>query len=310
MLGPLCIGLSVFRVDGADAADGAPNLWSVLDEAVCRSRRDKQRRIAVDDSKRLKGSNSSRSIHPLKHLERGVLAFAGGLDDVAIDDDDGLLRSIGVEPPTHAWLDSRTTLPVGQSADEIRVAASRLRRAAEKAGASCIMLRCEAIDTERFNELVARSGNKSSVNMAAAMRHVDTVWRSWPGAHPRVIVDRQGGRTHYLSELQLAFPGAFVRIVAESEAVSRYRLERDGSNLTLSFVRESEKRHLPVALASMLAKYVRELHMLRLNRFFVGHMPELKPTAGYVEDARRYLREIDPLVRNLGISRDRLVRSV
>ena len=46
MLGPLCVGLSVFRVDGAEAADGAPNLWGALRGAVCRTRRDKRRRIA------------------------------------------------------------------------------------------------------------------------------------------------------------------------------------------------------------------------------------------------------------------------
>jgi hypothetical protein len=64
-----------------------------------------------------------------------------------------------------------------------------------------------------------------------------------------------------------------------------------------------------VALASMIAKYVRELHMARLNRFFTGHMPELKPTAGYFTDARRYLREIAPVIDELGLSRPSLIRS-
>ena len=36
-----------------------------------------------------------------------------------------------------------------------------------------------------------------------------------------IVIDRQGGRTHYLRELQLAYPEAHLRIVAETEAVSR-----------------------------------------------------------------------------------------
>ena len=122
-------------------------------------------------------------------------------------------------------------------------------------------------------------------------------------------VDRHGGRTHYLRELQIAFPESQITIVAEEEDVSRYRLVRGDSRLTLSFSKGSESKHLPVAQASMAAKYVRELHMLRLNRFFTSHLPELKPTAGYVQDARRYLREIQPVIMNLDLARTSLIRS-
>ncbi len=148
------------------------------------------------------------------------------------------------------------------------------------------------------------------MNFAAVVRLVDAVWRRWPEAHARVVVDRQGGRVHYRQDLQQAYPDAAIRIVAETTALSRYRLDRPGSRLTVSFVREAETRHLPVALASMLAKYVRELFMLRLNRFFHGHLPEVRPTAGYVQDARRYLAEIDPVIARLGLDRPALVRRV
>ena len=65
----------------------------------------------------------------------------------------------------------------------------------------------------------------------------------------------------------------------------------------------------PAALASMAAKYVRELLMLRLNRFFQDRLPQLKPTAGYHGDARRYVTEIKPVMEQLGVSRSELVRS-
>jgi ribonuclease HII len=309
MLGPLCVACCAFVLDEADPAAGAPNLWSILGDAVCRSKSDRRKRIAVDDSKKLKGAKTSRTAHPLKHLERAVLAFAAPEGDLPADDA-ALFDRLGVRVADHPWYASRTALPLGQSDEELRIASARLHRAMDSAAARCRLLRCKAIDAQAFNEGVERMGRKSNVNFGAAMRLADAVWRAWPHAHPRVIVDRQGGRTHYLRQLQMTWPEAQLRIVAESEEVSRYRLDREGSLLTITFRRESETHHLPVALASMAAKYVRELLMLRLNRFFTGHLPELKPTAGYVQDGRRYLRDIALVIDELRLPRRSLVRSV
>lgn len=308
MLGPLCVGCTAFVLEDADPAEGPPNLWSILSDALCRSKRDGRKRIAIDDSKKLKGANTSRTIHPLAHLERGVLAFAGADGDLPADDA-ALFDRLGVEMADRPWYASDTALPLAWSVDELHIASARLHRVMTRAGVACPLLRCRAIDPQDFNEDVARMGRKSAVNFDAAMRHADAVWRAWPHAHPRVIVDRQGGRISYRRQLQMTWPEAHIRIVAESAEMSRYRLDRAGSLLTISFHRESEGRHLPVALASMTAKYVRELHMARLNRFFIGHMPELKPTAGYVQDGRRYLQDIAPLIDELGLPRRSLVRS-
>ena len=103
-------------------------------------------------------------------------------------------------------------------------------------------------------------------------------------------------------------------MLAEEETISAYRLTRRingiDSTVTIKFLIEAESKHLPVALASMTAKYVRELFMMRMNRHFQGLMPKLKPTAGYNEDGRRYLTDIEPLIVGQGIDRRRLVRCV
>jgi ribonuclease HII len=320
MLGPLCVACAAFVVDDHDPAAGAPDLWKRLDDAVCREKRDPRKRIAIDDSKKLKGANSSKTIHPLRHLERGVLALLMQ-DADPIADDGALLRRLGAAAADEPWYASTTPLPVAESAEQLRIDAARLKRAMTAAAVRCELLACEAIDAAPFNHAVRRMGRKSAVNLGAAMRHAETIWQRWPDDHPRVIIDRQGGRTHYLRELQLAFAGAHVRIIAESEAVSRYELARGGtvdeggtrqggSKLTVTFLPRADGRHLPVALASMIAKYTRELLMGRLNRFFSAHLPELKPTAGYVTDARRYLRDIGDLLGELGVERHRLVRVV
>ncbi|MCA9134862.1 MAG: hypothetical protein KDA45_16955, partial [Planctomycetales bacterium] len=58
-------------------------------------------------------------------------------------------------------------------------------------------------------------------------------------------------------------------------------------------------RFPPTALASMLAKYLRERLMESWNAFWQLHLPGIKPTAGYPLDARRFRREIEPLAREL-----------
>jgi ribonuclease HII len=314
LLGPLCVGLCAFGIEAYDPGCGAPDLWKLLSRAVCRGRRDRRRRIAVEDSKKLKGANSAKA-HPLATLERSVLCFLGTLASRAPSgpcpaSDDEFLERVLAETSPAPWYRSSTALPIAHDAEALGIATSRLARAAAESGVSCEIMRCEVIDAGDFNQMVARTGNKAAVNLAAVLRLLEHVWLRWPHAHPRVIIDRQGGRQHYLGDLQRAWPDAHIRIVAESESLSRYRLERQGGPLTVSFLTEAESRHLPVALASMLAKYVRELFMVRLNRFFQGHLPELKPTAGYYADAHRYLADIDPVLRRLDLHRPALVRRV
>lgn len=310
MLGPLCVAATVFVLDDHDPEAGAPDLWEMLSKGVCRSRRDGRHRVAIDDSKRLKGAKGAKA-SPLRHLERGVLAFLAAMDPAhqVPATDTALIGHLKAEIAPRPWYDSVVDLPVGQDADELRIAAGRVGRAMSSAGARCEAIWCRIISAEDLNCGAEKLGTKSAVNFHAVMQLVDQIRRRWGQAHPRIIVDRQGGRTHYLRELQLAYPDSHLHILAESETMSRYRLEGDTRPMTVSFLQGAEERHLPVALASMTAKYVRELLMLRLNRYFRSFLPELKPTAGYVQDGRRYVREIESVIRSEGLSRGSLIRS-
>ncbi len=314
MLGPLCVACTVFSIRDLDGAtcvggSGACDLWKRLGKAVCRKKTDKKHRVVVDDSKALKGAADGPN-HPLKHLERGVLSFLGDLPASCSD----LFTTLGVAVDPHDWYATTSSLPVGQSTDELRIAASRLRKALDEQGIAIELMRCEAIDAHTFNQQVERMGNKANVNMCAALRMIDAVWQRFPQHHPTIVVDHHGGRTRYLQTLMQAYPEAHAQVLAEEESISAYRLtQRMGgadSTINVTFLVEAERAHLPVALASMTAKYVRELFMLRMNRHFRSFLPELKPTAGYTEDARRYLKDIEPLITGRGIDRTRLVRAV
>lgn len=311
MLGPLCLAASVFEIDDADPAEGPPDLWKRLSAVVCRAPADRRRRIAVADSKRLKGAAGAKG-HPLRHLERAALAFAAGEGDLPASDE-GYLAGAGVPLASilerSPWYRGEAVpLPLSGTAARLGIDAARLRRGLAAAGIRAAPPIVEVIDEGDFNRLCEQAG-KAQVNFAAAMRLLERIWERHATQHPRVVVDRLGGRVDYVAPLLRYFPGAELTVLGQSERVSRYRLRRDGSEITISFEAESESRHLPTALASMAAKFTRELFMLRFNRAFAAHRPEVKPTAGYVTDARRWLEEMEPTLRELGLPPAALVRT-
>lgn len=322
ILGPLCFGCATFRFEDWRDGDPAPDLWSMLGRAVCRDGSDRLRRIAVDDSKKLKLANSSVRRHPLHHLERGVLSFLSAADAPEHgasppETDLAFLRRLGVPvSPTGPgeWYGGEPRqFPDALSADEVMIAANSLRAALHAAGVTVLGLRADALFEGAFNELVEAAGTKAAATEAVLVRFLAEAWENHAltaegegGTALRVVCDRQGGRTQYAGMLTRAFPDAIVETVAETPAQSRYELRaratgspsagpRGARRMIVSFRVEAEAAHLPVALASMIAKLTRELLMARFNRYWCARMPDLKPTAGYALDARRWLRDVEAI---------------
>lgn len=315
LLGPLCVGLSVFRVESWKDGEPAPNLWTLLSRGVCREPGDKRGRVAVDDSKNLKLANSSSTKHPLTHLERGVLSFLllreVGVDRDQLTTDVGMLEALGAPLPDEPWYAGEPgACPVGNPIDAFGLWANTLKVSCDEAGVGVLALACEPLGERVFNELVRAAGTKAAATESALVNHLWTVWDRWGvvGAQPdggggvRVICDRQGGRTNYLPMLTRAFPGVDVRCTHESDEQSRYEIRGvvDGQerHMHVLYLVESERQHLPVALASMAAKLVRETLMTRFNRYWCARMPELKPTAGYRNDAWRWLEDAKSVIRD------------
>ena len=70
--------------------------------------------------------------------------------------------------------------------------------------------------------------------------------------------------------------------------------------MTVTFRTKGEEE-LPTALASMTAKYHRELAMRAFNAFWTEQVAGLRPTAGYPQDAKRFRKEIAHRQSELGI---------
>jgi len=76
----------------------------------------------------------------------------------------------------------------------------------------------------------------------------------------------------------------------------------------LTFEVEADDHYLPVSLASMISKYVRELLMDRMNLYFGSLDAGLRPTAGYWQDGQRFVEELRTRLPHLKIDDERLIR--
>ncbi len=303
-LGPLTTALTLFHVPEWDSSRKPPNLWSLLRRAVCRTAAETRKgRIAINDSKQLKLPNSSAKRHPLTHLERGVLAFlaAEAPEHAPVATDEQLLAALGT---THAHLPwycgDPLDLPLSTTADHVRLLASQIDRARHRSGLSLVTARARLLPEDLFNQRLKTMQSKAQVSFSLVEELLRELFRMTPEAipdHVRIVIDRQGGRTAYAEALARALPKAGVRTLAESTRASSYEITPPrtspwaAATIRVLFTVDAEQDHLPVALASMAAKLLRELAMTRFNRHFGARISELKPTAGYATDARRWLED-------------------
>jgi len=295
MLGPLCVASATIRVESWSSGDPAPDLWAMLETAICKAKREAKSRIAVGDSKDLKLANSSVTKHPLFHLERGVLAFLSTRDGAAPGDDAQLAQTLHAQAEPHDWYQGDPIgLPLGVTCDMLAIEANMLRAAMSRAGVELLDLRVRMIGEREFNLLYQQHRSKAAATgqalcelIQAARAHQDS------GVESRIVCDRQSGRTRYGRLLGGLFDE--VQVEEESPRASRYRCDgHTGVLLTPG----ADGAYFPVALASMAAKLVRELAMMRFNRYWAQRIPELKPTAGYVQDARRWLSDTQEHITN------------
>jgi hypothetical protein len=323
LLGPLVVGATLWRVEPrAVRAD----FWGLLGDCVARPSRQSDGREASDSAaragRRVHGGSrlvvgDSKAVFNrqsgLHTLERAVLAFANvaGLTCETLGD---LLKALGVEAalgdggiPWYGDLGQR--LPVDPARSKSELAAARLAAGLASAGVGRCGLMVQIVGEDRFNRRVAATRNKAAVLVEQVLHLLQRAGQQAGDSDLYVRVDRLGGRNDYRQLLLAAFPERHLHVLDVSAQRSRYRLASARNDWTVEFAVNADRQHLPVALASMLAKYVRELLMERFNAYWRGWLPELRPTAGYYADARRFLEDIRPVVARAGIPAERFVRS-
>ena len=313
LLGPLVIGLATLESPTAISPD-LP--WTALAPAATPPTRDKKG-IAVADSKRLHRPATG----DLTGLEEGVLAFIaaerGHLGAPAeppktfLELIDHLTAGRSQYLVDYPWYrDVDLDLPVSASPLTLAGKTRKLERALERANISVTEVRAIPLEVLEFNAAIEQHGTKGDVNAWAIGRFLSWLWRHPERTHAQAWSDRLGGRQRYGPFLAPLFPGTRFQVLEQDRASQAYRIEeRDGDRtLEIHFEKEGEDKSFPTALASMTAKYVRELHMRLFNRWWIERIPDLKKTAGYVQDGRRFLADIEPHREKNGVSMAPLVR--
>ena len=231
------------------------------------------------------GVADSKQVHKpgdLASLERVALPAAAWLSGFQPDTADDLFALLGESAA------ERSSVPWMAGAEELRlpVAAGPLPAWSIVSGTP------RGLYGHLLHPRHLNAAKRSGVNRAAAeleaVRRLLTAGAPDPLASAEIACDRLGGRKRYGDLLQAAWPGHAVEIVEETAPACRYRCQAT----TVAFLVGGESHEPLIAAASCIAKYARELHMLLLNRHWSTRFAWLKPTAGYPEDAKRWLHQL------------------
>lgn len=304
-LGPLVLTATVWEVPGRPQQT---NFWKIFADIAGRERissenSDGDDRLHVADSKDVYCPAAG-----LGSLEKSVLAAVGVasrlpaslhelLDDVGRDETDPIpFKSTG--RARELWFADDADLPLPFSEDGR--AAERMSRkwkaVCESTGVRLRTIRSDVVTPRRWNHKTRETENKATALSQMHLRLLRSVWDPNLDVPTMILADKHGGRNCYAPLLADCLDGQMVWCGRESRNSSVYRV----GPTELRFEARAE-RHFPVALASMVSKYVRELSMELFNRFWRTHLPTMKPTHGYPIDARRFRKEVAEVQSRLEI---------
>ncbi len=260
LLGPLVVTAAAFEVETYDVDE----IWRVAGSE-----------LLADDSKKV--FSASR----LGSAEVATLAWLNefGLRSRSYAElTDKVLASLPLPMPCPLvpayCLPSNTRLPVWATEDELDWL-KRGSRLLEDTPVRPVSVRAFSICPGRFNMALARPGtNKLALDCSLMLRLIRSLASEYAG-EVLALCGKVGSTKKYGPWLQDAGLGLWMA-EKETPEESRYRVQPLG---TISFIRDGDASHLPIAVASMIGKYLRELAMRDLNTLL--EKPGLRRASGY-----------------------------
>ena len=147
------------------------------------------------------------------------------------------------------------------------------------------------IHPEEFNRRIQALQSKALLDFLTFLELVKAANPGPPDQDLLCLMGKIGGTTHYKKWFFMAgLPE--VQTLRESRGWSRYRVGR----WDLNFLMDADAQFLPVAMASILGKYTRELFMLSLSHG-LGEGSPMPFASGYRHDSRTS-QMIDLLVQH------------
>ncbi|PRP90111.1 ribonuclease HII [Enhygromyxa salina] len=328
-LGPLVVaGFATRSTKGASRGAGSPSddLRGPLAAAVGPPGV-RDGRLEVGDSKKI--HTGSRKLARIERTALATVAWIHGRVPGSVAE---LLELVGVgefelaedrRAPWWAALDE--ALPITSERGAIEAASAQLAAAARAAGITPLWYRADVVGAARVNRELeaehAREGTKNTWATHAVLRMAKLALDEIDARRFAVWCDKAGGRQAYLEPLHRAFPepsagGGSVTLerIGERRDLSCYELSLSGADareVELGFVMGGDRLDPRISWASILAKYLRELILRAFNRYFIARVPSLRATAGYPQDAKRFIAEVEAaLGRELGLEREQWIRSL
>lgn len=301
LLGPFALGCVVVE---SSAACGDP--WRALAPLVGDAPASSGARLCVADSK-LVFDRTSRGAARLERTARAFAACAGAEP-----------WRIGAHDRP-VWAERLSPAPLWTDAATLHEDRAALAEALDRAGLRIVRAQALLVGERELNRAFDATGSKARAVWTYVARELRALWEEHGARAPRVVLDRQGGRTRYAPLLAALFPEAELSIGVEHAEACSYRLAESAHGtlfapagacaLSIDVAVRAERASFEVALASCLAKYAREVCMHAFNAHFCTLDETLRPTAGYVQDARRWLRDAQPCLRRAGLSAEELLRT-
>ncbi len=318
-LGPLVVAGFVSASAGADALGWGPcddlrgPLAELVDAPGCRDGR-----IEVGDSKQIHAG--ARKLARIERTALATVAWIHGWVPASVAE---LLELVA--PPSFEvdgdrrapwWATLDEALPIACDRAELERLGEGLSACARRAKIRPLWYRADVISAARINRELAlearREGTKNTWATHAVLRMtklaVDELDQHDVG-QLAIWCDKAGGRAAYAEPLRRAYPelapaGAVdlplvhgpamvLERLGEASERSHYRMRSPNRRVELGFVMGGDRCDPRISWASILAKYLRELIMRSLNRYFIAKLADLRPTAGYPEDARRFIADVE-----------------
>lgn len=199
-----------------------------------------------------------------------------------------------------------TALPLSASLDETNRLADLARTYLNEDEISCLGIQGEVITESHFNRRLDTLGSKGQLLSIQTLQLVLRMLNqyAWDYSSVEVFCDRQGGRKNYMPILVDVMPDFWFQEMLIGKERCSYRCQDAPTKIDIHFSIGGD-RFPPTALASMMAKYLRERLMGWFNAFWIDQIPDIKPTAGYPVDAKRFRSQIESRARELGLDVDK-----
>ena len=298
--GPLVVSVTVWKApEAVCAADLYELLATAVSPTIERARDGASPRVAMADSKVLYQSGKG-----LRHLERGLwaaLAVLGRRPTTWREMWHALAPQCVTQMLAEPWhTDYDLPLPVSADPLECQSLGPALQQALAAAGLGLVNVCSRAVFPAEFNDLLNFYGSKGAALSHVTLQLIAAATAPLCDEPISIVCDKHGGRNCYAPLLAQHFPEWLVEIHGEGRHQSVYRFGPQHRRLEIRFCTKAES-YLPVALASMAAKYLRELSMEAFNAYWCQRVAGLRRTAGYPDDAPRFRAAIAAVQHELGI---------